>query len=51
MDEGPQTRAIDRGKHPRCAEAGAVRRREEGSGDYERNRGCGAVGRADIEDN
>ena len=36
-------RAVDRGEYSRCAEAGAVRGRKEGSGDYERNRGCGPV--------
>ena len=44
-----QTRVVDRGKYPRCAKAHSIRGREKSSSDYERNRGCGAVGRRNHE--
>jgi hypothetical protein len=42
-------RIVDRGKYPRCPKAGTVRWREKSSGDYERNRGRGSVGRRNHE--
>jgi hypothetical protein len=46
---GPQTRAVDRGEYPRCAQTGTVRWREKSSGNPERNCGRGALGRGTHE--
>jgi len=48
---GPQTRAVDRGEHSRCAQAGTVRWWQKSSGNHERNRGCGTVGGGNHEGN
>jgi hypothetical protein len=49
VDEGRKRALLIAAKYPHCAQTGTVRWWQESSGDNERNRGRGAVGRGNHE--